>query len=160
MRAKTSSAEPAGKVTTILTGRIGQFCGNATFGDNASAAAPAARCRNHRGGNFILALSFASSFDYLVGDCEQRRRHVQAEGFNSLQIDDEIKLGRLHYRQIAWFLTLENPAGVDADLAICIPKVRAIAHQPTYGDKVAPIVNSGNGMMSHYGDQFFTLAVE
>jgi hypothetical protein len=53
MRAKTSSAEPAGNVTTMLTGRIGQSCGNVTFGDNTSAAAPAARCKKVRRGSFI-----------------------------------------------------------------------------------------------------------
>jgi hypothetical protein len=53
MRAKTSSDEPAGNVTTMLTGRIGQSCGNATFGDNISATANAARYRKVLRGTFI-----------------------------------------------------------------------------------------------------------
>jgi hypothetical protein len=37
-------------------------------------------------------------FDHLVGQREQRRRNFKPERFGGLQIDDELELGRLHYR--------------------------------------------------------------
>jgi hypothetical protein len=36
-----------------------------------------------------------NSFDHLVGNGEQRRRHSEAEHLGCRQINDEIKLGRL-----------------------------------------------------------------
>jgi hypothetical protein len=54
--------------------------------------------------------------DHLVGDGEHARRNVQAERLGSLEIDDQLKFGRLQDRQVGGLLTLENPANVDAKL--------------------------------------------
>ena len=37
---------------------------------------------------------------------------------HALQVDDELELGRLLDRQVGRLLALEDPSGVDADLAI------------------------------------------
>src|SRR5215470_2886098 len=73
----------------------------------------------------------ASLFDHLVGADEYRRRNVEAKRLRGLEIDDEIELGGLHHRQIGRLRTFENPADVDAGLAIGVRKVRSIAHQTT-----------------------------
>ena len=71
-----------------------------------AAAAPPRRVMNSRR---------HGSFDHLVGDGEQRGRHVDAERPGRLQVDDELELGRLQHRQVGRLLALEDAAGIDAD---------------------------------------------
>jgi len=59
----------------------------------------------------------AASFDHLVSAGEQRRRNINAKRARGLQIDDKIKFGCLKNWQIRWLDTLENAAGINADLA-------------------------------------------
>jgi len=35
-------------------------------------------------------------FDHLIGAADKRQRHVEAERLGGFEVDDEIKLGRLH----------------------------------------------------------------
>src|SRR5215472_11736968 len=71
----------------------------------------------------------ASLFDHLVGAGEQRRRNLKAERLGGCQIDDELELGRLHHRQIGWLGAFQNAAGIDANLAINVREIGAVAHQ-------------------------------
>ena len=59
-----------------------------------------------------------SSFDRLVGAGKKRLRQFHAESIGGLQVDDKIELRGLRHRQIGWFRTLEDAAGIDAHLAI------------------------------------------
>src|SRR5262245_66342910 len=88
--------------------------------------------------------SFAFSFNHLVGEREQPVRNLEAERLGGLEVDHQLELGRLLDRQIARLGALENPADVNAGLAIGVRKVRSIAHQ-TPGCGVLPqIVDRGN----------------
>src|ERR1017187_6596544 len=71
----------------------------------------------------------ASLFDHLVGNGEHARGNGEAERFRGLEVDHELEFCRLNYRHIGGLGALENPAGVDADLTVCVGEVASIAHQ-------------------------------
>ena len=52
-------------------------------------------------------------FDHLVGDGEQRRRHVEAECLGGLKIEHELKFGGLNHRKIGQLGALEDCADID-----------------------------------------------
>src|SRR5215813_14135953 len=88
----------------------------------------------------------ASSFNYLVGAGEQRCRNLKAERAGGGQIDDQIKLGRLHYRQVGRLSTLKDFAGVDADLTVRFRLARSVAHEAASFRILAYIVDGWNRM--------------
>jgi hypothetical protein len=49
------------------------------------------------------------TFDHLVGDGQQRRRHSEAEHRGGLGIDDKLELGRLHDRQVRGIGIVSRP---------------------------------------------------
>ena len=57
----------------------------------------------------------ARLFDYLVGACEQLRGHREIKQPRGLGIDDELKLRRLHRRQVGRSRALEDAADIEAD---------------------------------------------
>src|SRR3974377_2094200 len=63
------------------------------------------------------ALAGAFSLDYLVGACRKRGRHIDAERLRSFEIDDELKLSRLHGGKLGRLGTLENAPGIDSALS-------------------------------------------
>ena len=78
--------------------------------------------------------------DHLIGEGEQRRRNSEAERPGGLEVDDELEFGGLHDREVGGLLAVENPAGVDADLAIGISDAGPVAHQATGYDVFAQVI--------------------
>src|SRR5262245_47713276 len=66
------------------------------------------------------SLRLAHSFDHLVGEREQRRRHFDAERARRLQIEHELEPGRLHDRNVGRLLALEDTARINAGQAVPI----------------------------------------
>jgi hypothetical protein len=57
-------------------------------------------------------------FNHLVGACQQRRRHVDAERLGGLHIDDQLVLGRRLHRKIGGLFALEDAIDVAGGEAI------------------------------------------
>jgi hypothetical protein len=58
-------------------------------------------CREHMQQR---ACAEADLLDHLIGTCEERRRERQAERLRSLEVNDQLKPGRLLNRQISRLL--------------------------------------------------------
>src|SRR3974377_101751 len=67
--------------------------------------------------------------DHLVGGGEQRWRQDNAEHACRLMVVDELELRRLLDWQVCRFRSLEDPAGIEANLTIRIPNVCSMSHQ-------------------------------
>src|SRR6516162_6591700 len=76
-------------------------------------------------------------FDHFVGDGKQRWRHGDAQRLRGFEIEDELKLCRLHDWQVGWLSPLQNPTGIDSDLPKRVHKSGAIAHQGAGCDLIA-----------------------
>src|SRR6266446_968406 len=88
----------------------------------------------------------AASFDHLVGASEDRWRHGEAERLGGVQIDHQLEGGRLLDRQSGGLGALENPSGVDADLAKDSCLVNSIADQAAPRDEWAVRIDRWNNM--------------
>src|SRR5882724_8739554 len=86
------------------------------------------------------------SFDDLVDAGEDRGRDRQPEGFGGVEIDDQLKPGRLLDRQIGGLGALEDLSGVDADLTNRVGEARAIADQTAGREESTPVSDRRNGM--------------
>src|SRR4029077_21005096 len=76
--------------------------------------------------------------DHVVGAGDQCCGHFDAERFGGFEIDCELEFDRPYHWQVCRFLTLQDPAGVNADLSIVVHDVRAVAHEAAILDEVRP----------------------
>ena len=86
----------------------------------------------------------ASLFDHLIGAGEQCGWHGEAERLCGLEIDDQLDFRGLLDRQVGCLLPLENPAGVDADLTVCVRATASVANQATSCGELAIHVDRGH----------------
>ena len=86
-------------------------------------------------------------FDYLVGEQLDRVQQLNAEQSRRLRIDDKLKFGRLHDRQVSRLRSFEDLTGVNADLTKHVQYIGSITHQPAHLDELAQEIGRGNPMM-------------
>src|SRR5262249_57558286 len=84
--------------------------------------------------------------DRSVGKSERVGGNWEGKGLGGAEIDDQLELGRLHYRKVGRFLTFEDTAGVHADLAIGVGQVRSVRDESPGCSKLAPIVDRRKAM--------------
>src|SRR5215510_1578887 len=88
-----------------------------------------ARQRNVRRATCGLMRRSKRLLDHLVRAAEQREWDREAECLGGLEVDNQLDLRGLLHRHIGRPLALEDPAGVDADLAEQVPKIGTVADQ-------------------------------
>src|SRR6516164_8677044 len=88
----------------------------------------------------------ASSLDHLVGGHLHDQRYGKAKCLGGLQVDDQLEFSLLQHGQVRRSSALNDLAGVDACLAICIRDAGAVTHQAASGGKLTRKVNRGHGV--------------
>src|SRR5262245_19602999 len=102
----------------------------------------------------------ASLFDHLVGAGEYCWRDCQPLCPCGLEIYHKLKFRGLHHREISGFRALEDPADIDATLAIEIGETRSVTHQTSGVSKIARIVNRRQCSTLHQCDDLATQVLE
>ncbi len=104
--------------------------------------------------------TFARLFDDLIRLGREIRRHLDAERLGGLEVDDELKFSQLHHRQVSGLLALQNPASVDASLAIAMADLGAVAHQAASQRVFTLLIDGRNRVPRRQRDDFVVLAIE
>src|SRR6202011_179735 len=99
-------------------------------------------------------------FDHLVGAAEQCERERKTEHLCGFHVDDQLDVHRLLDWEVGRLFTIENPARVDAHLAIGIPQTGSVAHKTARGSVIAECINRGDRMVRRQRDQLRASAIE
>src|SRR5215475_6413132 len=92
------------------------------------------------------SLPILKSFNHLVGAGQQLVGDGQAERPGSLEIDDQLVLGRLLNGQVGRLFALENTSDVDRGLANRFRNVVSVAHKAAVLDEIPGWVIRGDRM--------------
>src|SRR5215469_16232320 len=94
------------------------------------------RCAN----NGLMHRNKRYLFDDFVGATGQRQGDADAKRLGGLEVDEQLYLCGLLYRQISGFFALD-PAGLDAGQVVCVRARSAIAQQTSGRDELARFVD-------------------
>src|SRR4029453_19319551 len=75
------------------------------------------------------ALRSLSSTDDLLRLEEQHRRDGQTHGLGSLEVDDQLELHGLLYRNVAWLGAFQDLVDVESGTPVHVRKARSIGHE-------------------------------
>jgi hypothetical protein len=81
--------------------------------------------------------------DHCVGEHEQGRWDAQPERLGGLHVDDQLDACELLDREVGRPLTLENPAGLEADEAVPFGEASTIGHHAAGHSEVAILIDRG-----------------
>jgi hypothetical protein len=96
---------------------------------------PSIRTPQSRANHTIGPSTPAGSFNHVIGSQRQGRRERQAEGLGGLEIDDQLELPRLPYRQIARVSALQDLVDIDRGTLRCVCRIRPIRDRPSHACK-------------------------
>src|SRR5215510_9324095 len=88
-----------------------------------------------------LSQQHSCSFDDLVGASEQCRRHINAERFRGLEVDQQLELGRSLHRQVGRLLAFKDAVDVAGSAAELVEEIGPIGHKAAGVDEKAVPVN-------------------
>src|SRR5262245_17380572 len=79
--------------------------------------------------------------DHLVGAQKQGCGKLHAHRLQSLKIEDKFKPRWQQYRKIGWEITLEDPAGIYANLPVRLREAGPVAHQAASYNEFSPRID-------------------
>src|SRR6266446_3192786 len=80
-------------------------------------------------------------FDHLVGTREHGRRNVEIERLRSLEVDDQLVLGRCLHRQVWGLLALENAIHVASRAPVRLDQISPIGDQAAADNEESSGIN-------------------
>src|SRR5262249_50064511 len=101
-----------------------------------------------------------TSFNHLVGDCEEPSWQAEAECLGGVEIDHELEFGRLHDRQVRRLRALDDAANIDTSQAISLGDACSVAHQTTGFGKVTQGIDRRDPVVSRQRSELNATVVE
>src|SRR5262249_16950665 len=98
-----------------------------------------------------------NSLDHLVGGRKQRRWKRETKRSGSRDVDDEIKLGRLHHWKVGRFNALENAGGIEPRHPKRLRQAGAVAHQTS---SLGVLTRGEETVASHQRGKLYSSAKE
>src|SRR5260370_42541201 len=87
-------------------------------------------------------------------------RHVEPERLGGFSVDDQLEFGGLRHGQVCWLFAPENPARINAGLAILVRKAGSVAHETASGDELTIMIDCRNGVAFRQGGQLLAPAIQ
>src|SRR3954466_698153 len=102
----------------------------------------------------------AASFNHLVGALHESSGKFKSERLRSLEVQDQLELGRLHYWEVRWLFAFQNPPRIEPSLPIRLRQACPVAHQPAGYSVLAPSIDDSHGVPCRQSYDLITLAVK